>query len=326
MSSVIEMTPPASAYAHQVDTLLWSMSAVTGTVALGIIILLVGFCIRYRRTAKVDRTLNETPAGKHRQRLIEITWITIPLLIFIVFFIWAARLYFDYEVSPFRPLEIYVVAKQWMWKLEHANGRREINELHVPRGRVIKLVMTSQDVIHSFYMPAFRIKRDVVPGQFATIWFAPTRTGDFHLFCAEYCGTDHSRMGGQIIVMEPEVYAKWLAGGTREPSLASRGAADFRAFGCSGCHDAHSVIHAPDLNNLYGRTVPLASGQFVTVDERYVRDSILQPSRDIAAGYADDMPSFAGRVSEQQLVELIAYIKSLAATGSADQKGEQSGE
>jgi cytochrome c oxidase subunit 2 len=326
MNGIVEMPPAASVYAHHVDTLFWSMTAVTGTVALGVIILMVTFCIRYRKAARSDRTLDETPAGKHRQHLLEIAWITIPLLIFVVFFVWAAKLYFDYEVSPEHPLEIYVVAKQWMWKLEHPNGRREINELHVPRGRVIKLVMTSQDVIHSFYMPAFRIKRDVVPGQFATVWFAPTSAGDYHLFCAEYCGTDHSRMGGRIIVMEPEMYARWLAAGGRESSLAARGAADFRAFGCSGCHDAHSRIHAPDLANLYGRTVPLASGRFVTVDERYVRDSILQPSRDIAAGYADDMPSFAGRVSEEQLVELIAYIKSLAGAGSTDQKGEPSGE
>jgi cytochrome c oxidase subunit II len=204
MNGIVEMPPAASVYAHHVDTLFWSMTAVTGTVALGVIILMVTFCIRYRKAARSDRTLDETPAGKHRQHLLEIAWITIPLLIFVVFFVWAARLYFDYEVSPEHPLEIYVVAKQWMWKLEHPNGRREINELHVPRGRVIKLVMTSQDVIHSFYMPAFRIKRDVVPGQFATIWFAPTSAGDYHLFCAEYCGTDHSRMGGRIIVMEPE--------------------------------------------------------------------------------------------------------------------------
>lgn len=323
MSDILTMPAAASAYARHVDVLLWSMTAVTGTVALGILVLLITFCIRYRRSATIDRkttdrTTGDSSSARRRQHLLEIVWITVPLLIFLAFFIWAAWLYFGYERPPQHALEVYVVAKQWMWKLEHANGRREINELHVPRGRPVKLVMTSQDVIHSFSVPAFRIKRDVLPGQFETVWFAPTLTGVYHLFCAEYCGTDHSRMSGRIVVMQPEAYARWLAASPPAPSLANLGAAKFRVLGCSGCHDVRSVIHAPDLTHLYGQIVPLADGRFVVVDERYLRDSILLPSRDIAAGYADEMPSFAGRISEQDVLELVAYIKSLAASGSAD--------
>jgi cytochrome c oxidase subunit 2 len=209
-----------------------------------------------------------------------------------------------------------------MWKIEHPSGAREINELHVPRGRPVKLVMTSQDVIHSFYVPAFRVKRDVVPGRFAVLWFTATRSGEYHLLCAEYCGTDHSRMGGRIVVLEPDAYARWLESGSHESSLASRGAAKFVSLGCSGCHVGSTLVHAPDLRHLYGRTVPLADGSFVRVDERYLRDSILLPGKDIAAGYADDMPSFAGRVSEEDLLELIEYIKSLAPEATVSGAGE----
>jgi cytochrome c oxidase subunit II len=314
VNALFSMPTAASGFADQVDFLLWTMTGVTGFVAVAVFIFMVTFSVRYRRAAHVDRSLDATASG--RNRILEVTWITVPLLIFLAFFVWAAWLYFKYENPPRGALEIYVVAKQWMWKLEHTNGRREINELHVPRGRVVKLVMTSQDVIHSFFVPAFRIKRDVLPGQFAVLWFKATVSGEYHLFCAEYCGTDHSRMGGRIIVMEPEAYTRWLDTGSHEPSLATLGAAKFRSLGCSGCHDVNSVIHAPRFEGLYGRVVPLSDGSFVKVDERYIRDSILLPGKDIAAGYANDMPSFAGRVSEQDLLELVAYIKSLAPDAS----------
>ncbi len=316
MSVLMPVVPAASAFAGRVDTLLWTMTAVTGAVAIAVASLIALFAFRYRRAASADRTLTSGGGGR-RNAWLEVTWITVPLIIFIFFFFWGARLYFDYETPPARPLEINVVAKQWMWKLEHPNGRREINELHVPRGRAVKLIMSSQDVIHSFYVPAFRIKRDVVPGRFAILWFTPTKTGQYHLFCAEYCGTDHSRMGGQIIVMEPEAYSRWLTRGSEQLSLAEQGAAKFRQLGCSGCHDPGSAVHAPDLHNLYGRTVPLSDGRFVRVDERYIRDSILLPSSEIAAGYADQMPSFTGRVSEEDLLDLIAYIKSLSPATTA---------
>jgi cytochrome c oxidase subunit II len=320
VSTVISMPPAASELAGQVDALLWSVTAITAGVAAAIIVLLVTFCIRYRRDAAVNRTMRDA-AGEHRHWL-EITWIGVPFLIFLGFFFWGARLYFFYERPPSSSLQIYVVARQWMWKIEHASGAREINELHVPRGRPVKLVMTSQDVIHSFYVPAFRVKRDVVPGRFAVLWFTATRSGEYHLLCAEYCGTDHSRMGGRIVVLEPDAYARWLESSSHESSLAGRGAAKFVTFGCSGCHIGSVVVHAPDLSHLYGRTIPLADGSFVRADERYLRDSILLPSKEIAAGYADDMPSFAGRASEEDLLELIEYIKSLAPEATVPDAGD----
>jgi cytochrome c oxidase subunit II len=320
VSAVIAMPPAASELATRVDALLWSVTAITAAVAVAIFVLLVTFSIRYRRSAVVNRTMRD-PGGEHRHWL-EVTWITVPFLIFLGFFLWGARLYFSYEVPPREPLQIYVVARQWMWKIEHPSGAREINELHVPRGRPVKLVMTSQDVIHSFYVPAFRVKRDVVPGRFAVLWFTATRSGEYHLLCAEYCGTDHSRMGGRIVVLEPDAYARWLESGAHESSLASHGAAKFHSFGCSGCHLGNAAVHAPDLSHLYGRSIPLADGSFVRVDERYLRDSILLPGKEIAAGYADQMPSFAGRVSEEDLLELIEYIKSLAPESTGPGAGE----
>lgn len=306
------MPPAASAFATQVDVLFWTMTATTGAVAVGIFVLLIWFSIRFRRAAHVDRTLTPAVTGQARNHTLEIVWITVPLLIFLAFYVWAAWLYFRYDTPPSHPLEVYVVAKQWMWTLEQPNGRREINELHVPRGRGVKLVMTSQDVIHSFYVPALRIKRDVVPGSYQVLWFTASRTGTYHLFCSEYCGTDHARMGGGLIVMEPEAYAHWLAAGGAQVPLARAGAVRFRTLGCSGCHGQDSTVHAPPLEQLFGQTVPLADGRFVKVDERYLRDSILLPGAEVAAGYPDAMPSYAGRVSEQDILELIEYIKSLA--------------
>ena len=318
MNHVFAMPAAASDFAGRVDVLFWAMTGTTGAVALAIFVVIVWFSIRFRRAAVVDRTLSELATGQGRNHVLEILWITVPLLIFLAFYVWAAWLYFAYDNPPARPLEVYVVAKQWMWKLEQPNGRREINELHVPRGRGVKLVMTSQDVIHSFYVPAFRIKRDVVPGRYEVLWFTPTRTGEYHLFCSEYCGTDHARMGGRIVVMEPDAYARWLAGGTPQVSLAALGAAKFRSLGCSGCHAAGTTVHAPSLEHLFGTSVPLADGQFVLVDERYVRDSILLPGSEIAAGYQNLMPSYAGRVSEEDLLELIEYIKSRAQATDAE--------
>lgn len=306
------MPVAASRFAQQVDVLFWTMAGVTGGVALGVFALLIWFCIRYRRSAKVNRVLDTTGSGRERNHLLETVWIAVPLVIFLAFYVWAAWLFFCYETPPQRPLEIYVVAKQWMWKLEQPNGRREIDELHVPTGRPVKLVMTSQDVVHSFYIPALRIKRDVVPGRYEELWFTATRTGEYHLFCSEYCGTDHADMGGHVVVMTPEDYARWLASGGAQVSLAARGAQKFRSFGCSGCHSADAAVEAPALEHLYGSSVPLTDGRFVTVDERYIRDSILLPSSEIAAGYPDLMPSYAGRVSEEDVLELIEYIKSQA--------------
>jgi cytochrome c oxidase subunit 2 len=305
----------ASPYAHKVDVLFWTLTGITGTVALAIFAVIIVFAIRYRRAAVLARGAAREPVATGK-RWVEITWIVVPLLIFLAVYVWAANLYLDYATPPGQTLEIYVLAKQWMWKVEHANGRREINELHIPRGQPVKLVMTSQDVIHSFYVPAFRVKHDVLPGRYTVLWFEPTQVGVYHLFCAEYCGTDHSRMGGGVVVMEPEDFDRWLSSGSPTPTLAAAGEAKFRAFGCGGCHGANATIRAPPLEGLFGHDVPLADGRFALADERYVRDSILLPSQDVAAGYSNVMPSFAGRVSEEDILELIAYVKSLA-DGSA---------
>jgi cytochrome c oxidase subunit 2 len=198
-----------------------------------------------------------------------------------------------------------------MWKLEHAGGRREIDELHVPAGRPVKLVMTSQDVIHDFFMPVFRIKQDVLPGRYTTLWFEATKPGDYQLFCSQYCGTDHSRMVGRVVVMEPAAFERWLASGNSTGSMAAQGAAHFREYGCSGCHGASASVHAPKLEGLFGRPVQLADGSTVIADDRYIHDSVLLPRKEITAGYAPIMPSFQGQITEDALLEIIEYVKSL---------------
>lgn len=303
----------ASTLAARFDTLFLAMTLLTGVVALAIVVVTIVFALRYRQGSGADRVRAPLAVRQSAQRRIEIAWITIPMLLFIAAFAWAATLYYDRSAPPAGAIEVSIVAKQWMWRVEHANGAREINELHVPVDVPVKLVMTSQDVIHSFYVPAFRVKQDVLPGRYTVLWFTATEAGDYHLFCAEFCGTDHSRMLGHVVSLAPAQFQRWLEGHDAEPTMAVRGEALFRALGCSGCHGANAAVHAPPLEGLYGRPVPLADGSIVVADERYVRDSILLPKAEIAAGYAPIMPSFAGQVSESEILELVAYIKSLAA-------------
>jgi cytochrome c oxidase subunit 2 len=303
----------ASTLAPRVDHLLLAVTGMTAFVALVVTVVMLWFLIKYRSGKDVDRTLAPAPRVQHR---IELAWTFTPLTLFIAVFVWAAELYFDHYAVPPGAQPVFVVAKQWMWKAEHLNGRREINELHVARGNAVKLVMTSQDVIHSFFVPAFRLKQDVLPGRYTNLWFQAREAGEFHLFCAEYCGTDHARMGGRVVVMEPAEYSRWLNSGNVALSMAQRGEGLFRSLGCSGCHGANAAVHAPKLEALYGKPVPLASGQMAIADERYLRDSILDPAREVAAGYEPIMPSFAGMVSEEQILELIAYIQSIADQGA----------
>ena len=300
----------ASTLAPKVDALFLAMTLMTGSVAAGVFIVMIVFVLKYRRGANVDRRRPES-SGRMQRRL-ETAWIAIPLLLFIAAFGWAAALYFDHAAPPDGALEIGVVAKQWMWKSEHGRGQREISELHVPVGVPVKLLMTSEDAIHSFYVPAFRLKQDVLPGRYTSLWFTATRAGEYHLFCAEYCGTDHSRMLGKIVALDPAQFQRWLRASHPERTMAARGATLFRQFGCSGCHGANAAVHAPSLESIFGRPVPLSDGTTVIADERYLRDSILLPAKEIAAGYAPIMPSFAGQVSEADLLDLIAYTKSLA--------------
>jgi cytochrome c oxidase subunit 2 len=238
-----------------------------------------------------------------------------PLALFLAAFAWGARLYLARVVAPADAVPLYVVAKQWMWTFEHDGGQREIDVLHVARGRPVQLTMTSQDVIHSFFVPALRLKQDVLPGRYPQLWFTPTRTGRYHLFCAEYCGTDHARMGsGELVVMDPADFQRWLDGQHTTLDAAARGEALFREYGCSGCHGASSAVHAPNLAGIYGRPVPLSDGSTAVADEAYLRDSILLPRKQVAAGYEPIMPSFTGQIGENDLFDLIAYIRSLANT------------
>jgi cytochrome c oxidase subunit 2 len=300
----------ASSAAARADWLFLAMLLVTGGMALFLALAMLFMAIRYRRGADVDRSGAPAYAPK-----LEIAWTLFPLAVFIGMFVWAARDYSDLYRAPADAMPIYIVAKQWMWKLEHANGRREINELHVPVGAPVRLVMTSQDVIHSFFVPAFRIKQDVLPGRYTSIWFRPTRIGEYRLLCAEYCGSDHSTMGGRIVVMRRSDYARWLEQGASPPGIAARGLELFRRYGCSGCHTAPSSVHAPDLNGLLGRTVHLSDGRSLVADENYIRDSILLPDRDIVAGYAPIMPTFAGQIGEEDINAIIEYLRT---TGSND--------
>jgi len=296
--------PAASDIAQRVDVLFYTLVALTGIVALGVLVLMVVFCVRYRAGARAERA--NPPTGK---RWLELGWTFTPLAIFLGIFVWAALVYARFYTPAPGAMTIFVVGKQWMWKAEHANGRREIDELHLPLGEPVRLVLSTEDAIHSFYVPAFRIKQDAVPGRYTTIAFTPTRIGEYRLHCAEYCGTDHARMGGRVVVMAPAAFAKWLQEGNPSASLAALGFDLFRRKGCSGCHAAGSTVHAPDLAGVYGRVVHLEDGRTVVADEGYLRDSILLPKKDVVAGYAPIMPSFQGQLDEGELAALITYLK-----------------
>ena len=298
--------PDASTAAQQIDQIFFSLTALTLLVCAIVFLPIIFFSVKYRRNSKADRS-----NPRFESLLFESGWVVVPLLIFIGLFGWGTIVYFHLERPPRDALQVQVVAKQWMWKLQHAEGKQEINELHVPVGRTIALTMTSQDVIHSFFVPAFRVKQDVVPGKYTGEWFKPTRTGEYHLFCSQYCGTDHSRMIGRVVVMEPAEYERWLNTGESTQSITLAGERLFRERGCSGCHSVNSKFHAPLLEGFYGKSAPLETGELVAVNERYVRDSILLPGKEIAKGYQNIMPSYAGQLSEEEIMQLIAYLKSI---------------
>lgn len=297
----------ASTNAAQVDHLYFFLTAMSVFLMAVILGPMIFFLFKYRRGNKADRSPLHISTTK-----IEVTWTVLPFLLSMGIFAWGARVYFNIEVPPQNVLEINVVGKQWMWKIQHQEGNREIDELHLPIGRSVKLTLASEDVIHDFFIPAFRIKQDVVPGRFTTEWFTPTRVGQYHLFCAQYCGTDHSRMIGTVYVMNPADYEDWLNKGGVHNTLAQSGATLFRELGCSGCHMGNSAVHAPRLEGLYGKQVPIQDGRFLIADDKYLRDCILEPATQVVAGYPPLMPTFKGRVTEGELFELIAYIKSLA--------------
>ncbi len=298
----------ASTLAPRVDALLFFLLAVSTFFTLLIAGCIVVFAIRYRR-----RPGNEVAEQVHGSDRLEIAWSVIPLLLCLVMYVWGAQLYFAAASPPPDALEVYSVAKQWMWKFQHLSGPREINELHVPVGLPVKVLMTSQDVIHSLFVPAFRVKQDVLPGRYTQLWFQATTPGTYHLFCAEYCGTLHSGMIGQVVAMEPADFQRWLAGGTAA-SPAVAGEKLFADLGCVTCHSAGAQARCPDLAGLFGRTVTLTTGQTLTADEGYIRESILTPGAKIVAGYENIMPTYQGLVNEEGVLQLITYIKSLQTT------------
>jgi cytochrome c oxidase subunit 2 len=306
----------ASTIAPRVDAVFFFLVSVFVFFAALIFILVFVFAIKFRRRS-VGAVL-EPPVQIEGSNPLEILWSVIPLGIALTSFAWGAQVYFSAYRPPNETLEVYVVGKQWMWKLQHPGGKREINTLHVPVGQPVKLLLASEDVIHSFYIPAFRIKRDVLPGRYTTVWFEASRIGEYHLFCAEYCGTEHSLMRGQVIVMEPSAYQDWLSGGEKGVSLTAAGESRFQQLGCNTCHKAAPDARGPALAGLFGKTVELSNGQTVVADEAYLRESILKPNAKIVSGYKPLMPTYQGQINEEGVLQLIAYIKSLEGIGSGE--------
>ena len=301
------LPPQASSYAGNVDALYLFLIAVTAFFSILIGALVIYFAIKYRR-----RSADEISEHVEESRALEIIWTIIPLGLVMVIFVWGASLYFKITRPPADAIDVYVTGKQWMWKIQHADGHREMNELHIPVGQAVRLTMASEDVIHSFYVPAFRVKRDVVPGRFSTTWFEAIRPGKYHLFCAEYCGTRHSNMIGWVYAMKPADYQAWLAGGTPGETLASAGAKLFVQQACNTCHGEQPGARGPSLSGLFGRQVHLQNGQTLIADETYIREAITNPQARLVAGYPPIMPTFQGLVSEEGLLQLIAYVKSLS--------------
>ena len=296
----------ASTMAPRVDALYFFLLGVSGFFSLLIAGLIVYYAVRFRRRA--PDAIGARIAGG---MVLEIGWTVIPLLITLVIFFWGASVFFAMARPPDDTLNVYVVGKQWMWKFQHLNGQREINELHVPLGRAVKLIMTSEDVIHDVFVPGFRVKADVIPGRFTQLWFQPTKPGRYHLFCAEYCGTRHSGMVGEVVVMEPDDFQRWLSSGSTSGSLASAGAKLFADLACNTCHRPDTQTRGPLLDGIYGKTVTLQGGSTAIADEAYLREAILNPGARLRAGFQPIMPAYQGVVTEDGVAQMIEYIKSL---------------
>ena len=306
MTTFAIIPPEASRIAPQVDALLVFMTLVSlvGLVLVGLLV--TAFSIRYRQSRNPVATQIEGST------LLEATWTIIPLGLFLIMFVWGSVLYFRIYTPPVNAMNIYVVGKQWMWKAEHPGGQHEINSLHVPINQPVQLTLISQDVFHSFSIPAFRVKREAIPGRYTTVWFEATATGTYHLFCTQYCGTSHSAMIGDIVVLTAEDYKKWLSQSTSGVSLAQNGERLFASLSCGACHNAQPDSRGPSLANVYGSKLTLSTGQPVLVDEAYLRQAILNPSAHITQGYAPIMPTYQGQVSEEGLISLVEYIKNLS--------------
>lgn len=314
MNNVFKLLPEqASTVAGQIDALYVFLVAISVFFTILTAVLVVLFAVKYRRRSETD-----VPEQPHEDSTLEIVCGSALLVLVLVIFGWGAKIFFDNSKAPADAMEILVVGKQWMWKLQHPNGKREINELHVPVGQPVKLTMTSEDVIHSFFIPAFRVKQDVVPGRYTKLWFEATKPGTYHLFCTEYCGTEHSRMGGVVYAMAPADYERWLRGdaGVAETPVEA-GARLYTQLGCATCHNPGAGALGPYLGGVAGHQVKLADGTEVMADDEYLRESILNSQAKIVAGFAPVMPLFKGMITEDQVLNLVAYIKSLPALAEA---------
>ena len=317
----------ASTFAWQVDYLYFYLIAISLFFAVGVVIAVVFFLIKYRETEKFA-----TPKEIHGSIPLELFWSFIPFVISMTIFLGGAMVYYEQYNIPKDTMEIFVVGKQWMWKIQHGTGQREINELHVPVGRKVKLTMTTEDVLHDFFIPAFRTKADVVPGRYTTMWFEATKPGKYRLYCAEYCGLNHSGMGGWVYVMAQDDFDNWLAGNTADQTPVQAGEDLFaNKLGCASCHAGGDNQRGAKLEGIFGKEVKFVGGGSQFVDEDYIRNSILNPGGQIVEGYQPIMPTFKGQVTEEQLGYLVAYIKSLSgdtsgATGTKTESKAVAGE
>lgn len=302
------MSPPqASNFAVEHDYIFYALTILTVLFTVLVMALVLFFAIKYRAGNKVDRS-----RPMYENLKLELTWTFIPLILGLVFFYFGASLFIKMRTPPEDAQEVFVIGKQWMWHIQHSNGVRENNTLHVPLGKPIKLTMISQDVIHAFYIPAFRTQMHVVPGRYTSMWFIPTQVGEYHLFCGMYCGTQHSEMGGKVVVMEPREWAEWAANGgeSRQPmTMAQAGGRTFSKVGCNNCHSGVDNPRAPSLVNLFGRRQMFEDGSTRVADEEYIRESILRPHVQITRGYDQTMPIYQDQLSEADVLNLIAYIK-----------------
>jgi cytochrome c oxidase subunit 2 len=318
MSMPFPLFPPsASSVSAEVDLLYLFITAVSAFFVVLVATLVVVFAIKYRR-----RHPDEVGADIHGSLALELTWTFIPFVIAMIMFFWGADLYFRLARPPVDSMDIFVVGKQWMWKVQHPDGMREINEMHIPTGRNIRITLGSEDVLHDYSIPAMRVKMDAVPGKLTTMWFRAEVPGTYHLFCAEYCGTQHSGMIGRVIAMEPQAYEAWLAGSTGGPAVppAQAGEKLFTDLVCITCHRQEPGARGPALHGVYGSNVELADGRTVLADDNYMRESIMIPFAKIVRGYQPIMPPFQGVITEEQLMQLLAYIKTLKADGAPAQQ------
>lgn len=296
----------ASSVANDIDLLFWAMTAICGAVALGLLVFIIYFGTKYRRRHPDEHVLDYD-----EPKWLELTWIIVPTIIFMGMFLAGAHLYLKITRPPENALDVYVTAKQWMWKFQHVSGQSQINELTVPVGQPVKLIMVSEDVIHDFFVPEFRVHTDVLPARHMVTWFQATKTGRYRIFCSEYCGTDHSKMTGFVNVLEQNEFQKWLGGGVAEQPPAAQGAQVFERYACDTCHMETDQGRGPALAGLFGRQRQLSNGTIVRADENYIRESIVNSGAKIVAGYQPIMPVFQGQLDEQQLFQLLAYIKTL---------------